>query len=141
VLSFLRLPIPALHFQHLRNIRPEVLTVSQIKAAVMKIKASMMTTLERLGLRWRTDSRAQFTGTLVETNSRSNSTSKGRARFALVDDITRNERQKMVLLVEHRHLLGETSKRLAEESQELHTRTKKLIADARRDIKKKGKSA
>jgi hypothetical protein len=116
-----------------------VLTVTQIRTAIVKIKTAVMKTLARLGLRWHTDSRTQFTGTLADSGSRA--TSKRRAKFALVDDKRRNELQKMVLLVEHSHLLGEASKRLLEESQVIHARTKKLIADVRRDMKKKAKSA
>ena len=115
--------------------------VTQFKTVTMKIKAAMRKTLQRLGSGLRTDSRAQSAGTLVEMDSGSKATSKRRAKFAFLDDRRRNELQKMVLLVEHSHLLGETSKKLVEQSQALHVRTRKLIADAKRDVKKKGKSA
>lgn len=53
----------------------------------------------------------------------------------MVNDIARNERQKMTLLVEYRHILGETSKELIEDSRDLVKRTKKLIAKSKKSVK------
>lgn len=60
---------------------------------------------------------------------------KRRDKSAWVDNIARNERQKMTLLVEHSHILGRASKVLIDENSDLIERTKKLIEKSIKNIR------
>lgn len=59
---------------------------------------------------------------------------KRRDKSAIVDNIARNERQKLALLVEHSHILEAISKELIEDNRYVVERTKKLIAQFKKSI-------
>ena len=60
-----------------------------------------------------------------------------RDKAAVVDDIARNERQKLTLLLEYRNILGGISRELIEESHNIVERTKRLIARAKTSMNKR----
>jgi hypothetical protein len=63
-------------------------------------------------------------------------TASWRAKAEMVDGIARNERQKLTLLVLHRHILGNIAKELIEDNRDIVERTKEPIAKSKKDINK-----